>query len=137
MASLFVGLITFFVLIALLALLGYQLMCFADLEFDYTDPLIDSTARINKVVMPEFVVQAVFCFVCIATGQGFLCLMSLPNLHYNFKLYRSKRHLVDVTEIFNKLNSEKKQRLIKFGYVILIFVVFLSRLLCTVGVDDC
>ncbi|MBA0763540.1 hypothetical protein Gotri_012972 [Gossypium trilobum] len=80
MASLFVGLITFFVLIALLALIG----------------------------------------------QGFLCFMSLPNLHYNFELYRSKRHLVDVTEIFNKLNSEKKQRLIKFGYVILIFVVFLS-----------
>ncbi|MBA0611172.1 hypothetical protein Godav_011875, partial [Gossypium davidsonii] len=97
MASLFVGLITFFVLIALLALIGYQLMGFADLEFDYTDPLIDSAARINKVVVPEFVAR-----------------------------YRSKRHLVDVTEIFNKLNSEKKQRLIKFGYVILIFVVFLS-----------
>ncbi|XP_012475257.1 protein cornichon homolog 4 [Gossypium raimondii] len=94
MASLFVGLITFFVLIALLALIGYQLMCFADL-----DPLLDLAARINKVVVPEFVVQAVFCFVCTATGQGFLCFMSLPNLHYNFELYRSKRHLVDVAEL--------------------------------------
>ncbi|MBA0876578.1 hypothetical protein Goshw_021465 [Gossypium schwendimanii] len=124
MASLFVGLITFFVLIALLALIGYQLMCFADLEFDYTDPLIDSAARINKVVVPEFVVQAVFCFVCIATGQE----KGKENVMFENEMnrYRSKRHLVDVTEIFNKLNSEKKQRLIKFGYVILIFVVFLS-----------
>ncbi|GMI95795.1 hypothetical protein like AT1G12390 [Hibiscus trionum] len=137
MENLFVGLITFFVLIALLAIIGYQLMCLADLEFDYTDPYYDSASRVNKVAVPEFLVQAVFCFVCLSTGQVFLCFMSLPHLHYNIKLYRTKTHLVDVTEIFNnRLNWEKKQRLFKFGYLILIFVVFLSRLICTLGIDD-
>ncbi|KAK8498785.1 hypothetical protein V6N12_066926 [Hibiscus sabdariffa] len=86
MENLFVGLITFFVLVALLAIIGYQLMCLADLEFDYTDPYYDSASRINKAAVPEFFVQAVFCFVCLSTGQVFLCFMSLPHLHYNIKL---------------------------------------------------
>ncbi|PNX90227.1 protein cornichon 4-like, partial [Trifolium pratense] len=38
--------------------------------------------------------------------------------------YRQGKHLVDVTEIFNMLASEKKQRLFKLFY--LIFILFLS-----------
>ncbi|XP_039021388.1 protein cornichon homolog 4-like [Hibiscus syriacus] len=101
MANLVVGLTTFFVLIALLAIIGYQLMCLADLEFDYTDPYYDSASRINKAAVPEFVVQAVFCVVCLWTGQVFLCFMSLPYLRYNIKLYRTKKHLVDVNDLYD------------------------------------
>jgi hypothetical protein len=38
--------------------------------------------------------------------------------------YRQKKHLVDVTEIFNMLSWEKKQRLIKLFYLVL--TLFLS-----------
>ena len=33
-----------------------QLMCLADLEFDYTNPY-DSASRINQMVLPEFITQ--------------------------------------------------------------------------------
>lgn len=38
--------------------------------------------------------------------------------------YLRRQHLVDVTEIFNMLNWEKKQRLFKLAY--LVFLLFLS-----------
>lgn len=38
--------------------------------------------------------------------------------------YQNKKHLVDVTEIFNQLNMEKKIRLIKTVY--LIVLLFMS-----------
>ncbi|KAG0460630.1 hypothetical protein HPP92_020927 [Vanilla planifolia] len=40
------------------------------------------------------------------------------------KKYQQRRHLVDVTEIFNQLHGEKKRRLIKLIY--LVFLLFLS-----------
>ncbi|XP_022759508.1 protein cornichon homolog 4-like [Durio zibethinus] len=135
MAYLFGWLLTFFFLISLLAIISYQLMCFADLEFDYINPY-DSAARINMVAMPEFVIQAVFCLVCLTTGPSFMCFLSLPYLYYNFRLYRRRRHLVDVTEIYNQLNWEKKQRLVKLGYLIILLVIFIVWLLWTVGNDD-
>ncbi|XWS45940.1 hypothetical protein CRYUN_Cryun14cG0022400 [Craigia yunnanensis] len=85
MANLFGWLLTFFFLISLLAIIGYQLMCFADLEFDYLNPY-DLAARINMAAMPEFVIQAVFCLVCLMTGHSFMCFLSLPYLYYNFRL---------------------------------------------------
>ncbi|XVF73397.1 hypothetical protein PTKIN_Ptkin12aG0198500 [Pterospermum kingtungense] len=135
MANLLGSLVTFFFLISLLAIISYQLMCFADLEFDYINPY-DSAARINKVVMPEFLTQAVFCLVCLLTGHFYLCFLSLPYLYYNFRLYSMRRHHVDVTEIFNQLNWEKKQRLIKLAYLIILLLVFIFGLLCNVGNDD-
>nr|GFD18114.1 protein cornichon homolog 4-like [Tanacetum cinerariifolium] len=42
-------LLFFFFTIALLVLVIYQIMCFADLEFDYWNPF-DSADRINYVI---------------------------------------------------------------------------------------
>ncbi|XP_022769686.1 protein cornichon homolog 4-like [Durio zibethinus] len=135
MGNLFGWLVTFFLLITLLAIISYQLMCFADLEFDYINPY-DSAARINMVVMPEFVIQAVFCLVSLMTGHSFMCFLSLPYLYYNFRSYKRRRHLIDVAEIYNQLNWEKKQRLMKLGYLIILLVIFIFWLLWTVGNDD-
>lgn len=123
MGSLFTWLLFFFILIALLAILVYQLMCLADLEFDYINPY-DSASRINQMVMPEFITQGVLCVLYLVTGHWFMSLLSVPYLYYNVTLYMQRKHLVDVTEIFNLLNWEKKQRLFKLGY--LIFLLFLS-----------
>ncbi|XP_039005498.1 protein cornichon homolog 4-like [Hibiscus syriacus] len=122
MGNLLGWLVTFFFLVSLLSIICYQLICLIDLEIDYTNHY-DSAARINKFVVPEFIIQAVFCLACLITGHYLLCFLSLPYLYYNFSLYRTRTHLVDVTEIFNRLNWEKKQRLIKLGYLSMLFLV--------------
>ncbi|CAJ2650544.1 protein cornichon homolog 4-like [Trifolium pratense] len=123
MADLFGWIISFFLLIALLVLVTYQLMCLADLEFDYINPY-DFSSRINAVVFPEFVIQAVLTFFYLITGHWIMSLFCLPYLYFNVGMYRQKKHLVDVTEIFNMLSWEKKQRLIKLFYLVL--TLFLS-----------
>lgn len=62
-----------------------QLVCLADLEFDYINPY-DSASRINSVVLPEFIVQGVLCVFYLLTGHWFMALLCLPYLYYNFQL---------------------------------------------------
>ncbi|KAL6174565.1 hypothetical protein ACLB2K_051211 [Fragaria x ananassa] len=146
MGDLFVWLISFFLLIALLALVVFQgslyvlklrlysnnnlveaetkhhqekiedLMCLADLEFDYINPY-DSSARINRVVLPEYIIEGVLGAIYLVTGHWIMALFTCPYLYYNMTLYTSNRHLIDVTEIFNMLHKEKKQRLFKLFYL--------------------
>ncbi|KMT12241.1 hypothetical protein BVRB_5g101860 [Beta vulgaris subsp. vulgaris] len=123
MLALFAWLISFFVIIALLVVVVYQLMCLADLEFDYINPY-DSAIRINQVVLPEYVIQAGLSLLFLLTGHWIMALLCAPYLYYNVTRYMNNQHLVDVTEIFNLLNWEKKKRLIKLGY--LLFILFLS-----------
>ncbi|KAK4794105.1 hypothetical protein SAY86_012099 [Trapa natans] len=101
---------------------GLFLMCLADLEFDYINPY-DSSSRINGVVLPEFIVQGVLCLFYLGTGHWVMCLLSVPYLYYNVNLYLQKQHLVDVTEIYNMLKWEKKQRLFKLGYLIILLLL--------------
>ncbi|GMP61796.1 hypothetical protein CsSME_00024121 [Camellia sinensis var. sinensis] len=123
MADIFAWLLSFFLLIAVLGILLYQLMCLADLEFDYINPY-DSASRINKAVWPEFITQGSLCFLHLITGHWFMFLVCLPYSYYNFRLYTKKQHLVDVTEIFNQLPWEKKLRIYKLVY--LVVLLFLS-----------
>ncbi|KAE9613165.1 hypothetical protein Lal_00027397 [Lupinus albus] len=123
MGDIFAWLISFFILIALLVLVTYQLMCLADLEFDYINPY-ESSSRINKVVLPEFITHGVLCCFYLITGHWIMSLFAAPYLYFNVRLYRERKHLIDVTEIFNLLSWEKKQRLVKLFY--LIFTLFFS-----------
>jgi len=104
-------------------LVSLQLMCLADLEFDYINPF-DSSSRINKVVMPEFILQALLSVLFLISGHWVMFLISAPMVYYNYTLYQRRQHLVDVTEIFNQLGREKKRRLFKI--VSLIVLLFLS-----------
>ncbi|KAK4476528.1 hypothetical protein RD792_015684 [Penstemon davidsonii] len=130
MGDLFAWLISFFLLIGVLGIILYQLMCLADLEYDYINPY-DSASRINKAVLPEFVTQGVFCFLHLITGHWIMLLMCLPYTYYNVKSveprvffrYTQRQHLVDVTEIFNQLPWEKKLRLYKLGYLIILLAL--------------
>ncbi|GAU20710.1 hypothetical protein TSUD_231240, partial [Trifolium subterraneum] len=86
MADLFGWIISFFLLIALLVLVTYQLMCLADLEFDYINPY-DFSSRINAVVFPEFVIQAVLTFFYLVTGHWIMSLFCLPYLYFNVGIH--------------------------------------------------
>ncbi|OIT07852.1 protein cornichon -like 4, partial [Nicotiana attenuata] len=96
-----------------------QLMCLADLEYDYVNPY-DSASRINRAVVPEFVLHGALCFLHLVTGHWLMFLICLPYLYYNIKVYADRSHLVDVTEIFNQLPWEKKIRLYKLGYLVIL-----------------
>lgn len=123
MGDMLAWLLFFFILIGLLILVVYQLMCLADLEFDYINPY-DSASRINLVILPEFITEGVLCFLYLVTGHWIMSLFGIPYLYYNVRLYMRRQHLIDVTEIFNQLDWEKKKRLFKLGY--LVFLLFLS-----------
>lgn len=62
-----------------------QLILLVDLEFDYINPY-DSTTRINQVILPEFIIQGIFCFSNLIAGHWFIFLISLPCLYYNVTL---------------------------------------------------
>ncbi|KAL3517019.1 hypothetical protein ACH5RR_023921 [Cinchona calisaya] len=111
------------------------LMCLADLEFDYINPF-DSASKINKVVLPEFITQGVLCFLHLVTRHWIMFLLCLPYLYYNFKLYTQHRHLVDVTEIFNQLPREKKIRLYKLGYLIVLMACSIFWMIWSIVEDE-
>ncbi|CAN0889795.1 Protein cornichon homolog 4 [Linum grandiflorum] len=119
MWSLYGWLFNFVFLIAVLAIVGFELMCLADLEFDHINPY-DSARRINMVVFPEYITQAAMCLSFLLTGHWVFCILSLPYLYFNLTLYLQRRHMVDVTEIYNQLNREKMQRLYKLFYLVLL-----------------
>ncbi|KAH9624891.1 hypothetical protein KSS87_016994 [Heliosperma pusillum] len=109
--------------IALLAILLYQIICLSDLEADYMNPY-DSSSKINSLVVPEFILQGVFCALFLVTGHRFMFLVTLPLLVYHARLFSRGAHLLDVTEIFRALSHEKKYRVIKLGvYLCFIFLV--------------
>ncbi|KAF3439978.1 hypothetical protein FNV43_RR18256 [Rhamnella rubrinervis] len=82
MWALWTWLFSFFFILALLLIIGFQLVCLIDLEYDYINPY-DSASRINMVILPEFITQGVLCAVLLVTGHWLICLMSLPYLYYN------------------------------------------------------
>ncbi|KAF9615347.1 hypothetical protein IFM89_022998 [Coptis chinensis] len=127
-------LLSFFFLISILGIVVYQLMCLADLEFDYINPY-DSASRINRVVLPEFIAQGVLCLLFLVTGHWIMFLLSVPYLYYNARLYMRRQHLVDITEIFNQLNWEKKQRLVKLVYLVILLFLCIFWMIYSV-LDD-
>ncbi|KAJ6836860.1 putative protein cornichon-like protein 4 [Iris pallida] len=134
-ASLFVWLAAFFLIIALLVIIIYQLMCLADLEFDYINPY-DSASRINSVVLPEFALQGVLCLLFLLSRRWWMFLFCTPVLYYNVRMYQLRHHLVDVTEIFNHLNKEKKSRLIKLVFHVILLFLALFWMIWSVLEDD-
>ncbi|KAI7755442.1 hypothetical protein M8C21_015907 [Ambrosia artemisiifolia] len=103
--------LSFFILLAVMALVLYQIMCFLDLEIDYINPY-ELATKINNITLPEFITQ------------GALCFLHLVARHWIMYIHR--RHLVYATEVFSELSREKKQRIFKLVYlaVLLFFSLF-------------
>ncbi|RHN46774.1 hypothetical protein MtrunA17_Chr7g0245821 [Medicago truncatula] len=85
MAEVLYWISTFVLILTLLVLLGYQLILLVDLEFDYINPY-DSTSRVNYVILPEFLIMAIFCFLNLIAGHWFIFLIALPCLYYNVSM---------------------------------------------------
>ncbi|KAM5556301.1 protein cornichon [Rosa sericea] len=132
MEMLWTWLLSIFFILTLLCLVGYQLMCLMDLEDDYINSY-DSSSRINRTVLPEFIVQGVFCVILFITRHWFMLPLALPHLYYNVNSYMKGRHLADVTEIYNLLSWEKKQRIFKIAYLFILAILSLFGLFWSIG----
>ncbi|XP_058209883.1 protein cornichon homolog 1 isoform X1 [Rhododendron vialii] len=114
--------IFFLMNIGLIAFNLYQIVCLSDLEADYMNPF-ESSSRINAVVVPEFILHGVLCVLSLLTGHWIMFLFTLPITCYNGSLFLKRQHLIDVTEVFRFLSAEKKYRIIKLGFYLVLFVL--------------
>ncbi|XP_031740205.1 protein cornichon homolog 1 isoform X1 [Cucumis sativus] len=121
--------------IALLVLNFYQLLVLTDLEADYLN-IYDSSSRINKLVIPEFLVQGVFCSLFLFTGHWFMFLITVPVTCYHINLFLKREHLIDVTEVFRALKREKYFRLAKLIFYLLLFLVVIFRIIVVAGMKS-
>ncbi|XP_022151666.1 protein cornichon homolog 1-like isoform X2 [Momordica charantia] len=119
--------ISFCINVALLVFNFYQLLVLTDLEADYLN-IYDSSSRINKLVIPEFIVQGVFCSLFLLTGHWFMFLITVPVSCYHIRLFLKREHLIDVTEVFRVLKREKYFRLGKLIFYLLMFLIVIFRL---------
>lgn len=51
--------------------------------------------------------------------------------------YMQRKHLIDVTEIFNLLNGEKKIRMIKIAFYLTLFIIIIYRFVFTINSIYC
>ncbi|KAJ7524554.1 hypothetical protein O6H91_17G011000 [Diphasiastrum complanatum] len=126
--ELYLWIFSFFAVAGSIGIVIFQLLCLSDLEFDYINPF-DSSNRINKFVLPEFAIQGILSGIYLLSGHWFMFLLNLPLLCFHARLYLKQQHLIDVTEIFNLLDREKKQRFIKLGFYLLLLIIVMYRML--------
>ncbi|CAA7016205.1 unnamed protein product [Microthlaspi erraticum] len=125
--DLFLWILSFFVSITLVASVFYQVICLTDLEADYLNPF-ETSSRINRLVLPEFILQGSLCILFLLTWHWFFFLVALPVTVYHAMLYNERRHLIDVTEVFRGISFEKKLRFTKLGFYIVLFIMVVFRL---------
>ncbi|KAL6495414.1 hypothetical protein OROGR_029977 [Orobanche gracilis] len=115
MGDLFVWLISFLIVIALIGMILYQLMCLADLEYDYIN-MYDSASRINMVVLPEFVAQGVSCLLHLITGHWVMFLLCVPYAYYNVTLMAEYQKLqVEQMLLVEQIQKDKDEMAARFA----------------------
>ncbi|KAH7692529.1 Cornichon protein [Dioscorea alata] len=130
LSVIFLWLFVFLLIVALFLLTGYQLMCCADLEMDYTNTY-DFASEINSTVLPEFALQGILSSCFLISRHWVLFLLCVPLLYYHIRRYMHRQHIVYATEAFHQLGREKKARLVKLGFYM--FLLFLSSFLMVVN----
>ncbi|PWA41471.1 cornichon [Artemisia annua] len=125
MGDLIAWLFSFFILLAVISLVLYQLMCFLDLETDYINPY-ELATKINNITLPEFITQGALCFLHLVSRHWMMFLLCLPYMCYNVNIYIHRQHLVYATEVFSVMSREKNQRIFKLVYLacLLFFSIF-------------
>ncbi|KOM38816.1 hypothetical protein LR48_Vigan03g219800 [Vigna angularis] len=103
-----------------------EVLMLTDLEADFINPY-DASSRINYFIVPEFIGQGLLCAFCLLTGHWIMFLLTVPVTCYHVMLYMKQQHLIDVTEVFRALNSEKKFRLAKLAYYLTIIIITVFR----------
>jgi len=108
----------------------FQLICFADLESDYINP-IDLCSRLNTFILPEVVAHGILTVLFLLSGFWLEFLFNLPLVGWHLNRFQTKKLNLDPTSIFSTLNQEKNQAYAKLAFYLLFFFFFLYRLIYT------
>ena len=107
-------------LFCLVFVIGWQLMCLSDLEFDYINPF-DSSSRINSFIIPEFLIHGALSCVYLLTGHWLLFLLNVPLTYYHVNLWvHSFSSLSDI--VLCGMNEICLENLIRFYVEIDLFL---------------
>ena len=126
MAVLFLWILAFLVLGAVMGINLYALICLSDLQADLINPH-DCAGRINKLVMPEIIAHAAAAGLMMLCGSWSMILVNGPLIAWHVRQVGRNQHLADVTEIFNQLDKEKSVRVGKAMVYALVFLTAAYR----------
>ncbi|KAL3874084.1 hypothetical protein ACJMK2_037147 [Sinanodonta woodiana] len=119
---------------ALLCLVVYFIVTLSDLECDYLNAT-SCCDKLNYWIIPELVAQVILTSLLLVTGHVFLFIFYAACtgwLVYSFAMKPSGNiGLYDPTEIHNKmkLKVHMKENLIKMGFHLVFFFIYLYMLI--------
>jgi len=106
----------------------FTLMSYSDLESDYVNP-IDLTRRVNTMVLPEMVGQAVLTALLFLSGNWLEVALNIPLLGWN--IYRTvfkRNYYLDPTQIFRTVPYHRRVGFVKLGFYMLTFFFYLYKM---------
>uniref|UniRef100_A0A7N8XMS0 Cornichon family AMPA receptor auxiliary protein 4 n=1 Tax=Mastacembelus armatus TaxID=205130 RepID=A0A7N8XMS0_9TELE len=125
---------------ALIFLSVYFIITLSDLECDYINARA-CCSKLNKWVIPEMVGQCLSTMLMLVSMHWFIFLLNLPvavwNIYRYVKVPMGNTGVFDPTEIHNRgqLKSHMKEAMIKLGYHLLCFFIYLYRWAATAYAD--
>jgi len=113
--------------IALVFCVVVHLVTLTDLESDYINP-VDATERLNKFLIPEYVVHTSITVLFLLTLNFIPFLANSLLVAWHAKRFAERQHLLDATSIYPSLAERKKQSNIKLGFYCIMFFYYMYRM---------
>ncbi|CAD5231604.1 unnamed protein product [Bursaphelenchus xylophilus] len=115
----------------------YTVICIDELKTDYKNP-ISQCDNLNKLILPEYVIQMVFTFLFICSVQLFAIVWNLPLVGYHIYRYINRPimrepGIYDPTTILNndELKKANREGWIKLGFYLISFFYYLYAMIYT------
>ena len=102
-------------------------MSYSDLDIDLNP--IDLAKRLNPLVLPEMFTFAGLTAVFLVGGFWVEVLVNMPLLAWYIYNYVTKKYRVDPTQVFATLSFNKSVSIAKLVYFMLLFFVYLYRMI--------
>lgn len=119
---------------ALIFLSVYFIITLSDLECDYINARA-CCSKLNKWVIPEMIGQCLSTMLMLVSMHWFIFLLNFPvavwNIYRYVKVPMGNMGVFDPTEIHNRgqLKSHMKEAMIKLGYHLLCFFIYLYSMI--------
>eukprot|EP00162_Nutomonas_longa_P024470 comp8747_c0_seq1/m.9736 comp8747_c0_seq1/g.9736 ORF comp8747_c0_seq1/g.9736 comp8747_c0_seq1/m.9736 type:complete len:139 (-) comp8747_c0_seq1:31-447(-) len=119
---------TFLLGASLMFIMVYFIISFSDMEQDYLNP-IDFVKRLNKLILPEFVIHWFTTVFLLIHGHWITTLLNLPLAIYHAKKFMSQRFLLDSTTVITQAPIHKKECYYKLGFYLGTFFLYMFRMI--------
>merc|ERR1712146_298441 len=89
---------------------------------------IDMCRKCNAFVYPELVLHAALTVLFFVCFQWTPFLLNLPLVLFHAYRVATRRHLLDATRVFSRIESLQRIGFIKLGFMMLMFFLYLYKL---------